>query len=162
MTRRPSRALFGMMRPIVSMAASASTRGQRMLCIAAKKAKLHQDPSGAELWRRGQHAVGILPELSMKLEAARNGTYESRSALAVHLAQRWTVETVQAQQTDTSVVATYALRVDGADLALVRASIWPEGPDLSEMRCGQGPFFEDVEALSLRRFESCDMCLAAS
>ena len=103
---------------------------QRSLCVAAKKAKLGIDPSGAELWRRAQSAMGILPELAMQLEAARRvATYESRSALAVHLAKRWTVDTVSAQKGETSVVATYALRVDGVDLALLRASIWPEGPD---------------------------------
>ena len=66
----------------------------------------------------------------MKLEAARrSNNFESRSALAVHLAQSWKVETVAAQKSDASVVQTFALRVDDVDVALLRASIWPEGPD---------------------------------
>ena len=110
----------------VTTQGAALSRG-RFLCVAAKKARLSSDPTGAELWRRNN--AGIPPDLSGQLEAARTGSYMSRSALAVHLAKRWKAEQVHAQKKEAHVVATFALRVEGVDLALLRASIWPEGPD---------------------------------
>ena len=55
-------------------------------------------------------------------QAARRGSYESRSALATALSKRWTVDQVSAQKMQEShVMAAYALRVDGVDLGLPRA-----------------------------------------
>ena len=42
------------------------------------------------------------------------------------LSKRWTVDQVSAQKMKEShVMAAYALRVEGADLGLMRAAIWP-------------------------------------
>ena len=101
------------------------------MCEAAKRLAFRD---GAELWRKSQDGI-IGPELFTKLEAARQGNQEVRSALAVALARRWSVDQVAAQKQDNSVVATYALRVkqlDGEEsisVGLLRAAIWPEGPD---------------------------------
>ena len=67
-----------------------------------------------------------------RMQAARRGSYESRSALATALSKRWTVEQVSAQkmqtpaegQKETHVMAAYALRVEGVDLGLMRAAMW--------------------------------------
>ena len=82
----------------------------------------------ADFWRRSQDGV-VLPELGLKLEAARRGSYESRSALATALSKSWTVEQVTAQMLESHVLSAYALRVEGVDLGLMRAAIWPAGPD---------------------------------
>ena len=108
---------------------------RRAMCSVAKKL-LRED--GAELWRRGQDGK-VGPELFTQLEAARRGSQEVRSNLAVMLAARWHVDQVAAQKKDENIVATYALRVKqrddpredqpDVDVGLLRASIWPEGPD---------------------------------
>ena len=64
-----------------------------------------------------------------QLEAARRGSYESRSALAISLSKRWKVEQVAAQKLENHVLSAYVLRVDGVDLGLMRGAVWPEGPD---------------------------------
>ena len=62
------------------------------------------------------------------VQAARRGTYESRSALATALSKRWTVDQVSAQKMQEShVMAAYALRVDGVDLGLPRPAWYTEG-----------------------------------
>ena len=108
---------------------------RRAMCSVAKKL-LRED--GAELWRRGQDGK-VGPELFTQLEAARRGSQEVRSNLAVTLAARWHVDQVAAQKKDENIVATYALRVKqrddpredqpDVDVGLLCASIWPEGPD---------------------------------
>jgi hypothetical protein len=88
-------------------------------------ATLGRETDAADFWRRSQDGV-VLPELSAQLEAARRGSYESRSALATALSKRWTVDQVSAQKMQEShVMAAYALRVEGVDLGLMRAAIWP-------------------------------------
>ena len=108
-----------------------SAAARRGMCDAARRLAFRD---GAELWRKSQDGI-IGPELFTKLEAARQGNQEVRSALAVALAKRWSVDQVAAKKQDDSVVSTYALRVkqhDGDEqisVGLLRAAIWPEGPD---------------------------------
>lgn len=120
----------------------ATTASRALSSVAAR---LHaSDAVGADVifWRQVQLGR-VLPELDAHLEAARaalvkgkktsDGTanaYESRSALAVALAKRWSVDQVSADKKPDSVTATYALRVDeGVDIGFLKATIWPEGPD---------------------------------
>lgn len=103
---------------------------KRHVCSVARKLAFRD---AADLWRRSQEA-SVGPALFTQLEAARQGTEEVRAALAVTLAKRWSVEQVAATKGDTSVGATFALNVlqdDGptVTVGLLRAAIWPEGPD---------------------------------
>ena len=69
----------------------------------------------------------VLPELDAQLEAARRGSYESRSALAISLSKRWKVDQVAAQKLENHVLSAYVLRVDGVDLGLCVARFVARG-----------------------------------
>lgn len=127
-------------------------RAVSTLPLSLTKRPLPSTPLRTELeslfWRRHQQKTGVVPELADKLEAARGSGYANRSALALHLAKSWKVKHADSRMheeaercTESSVtkpgcvVTTFALGVGGTDLGLLRASIWPEGPDSGAEPC---------------------------
>lgn len=98
---------------------------RRLLCTAAA-----QRVATDRFWQKLQ-ATGLAstPQLASDLEAARSGTQDERAALAVALASRWTVQQVAATKQEKNVASVFALQVDGANVGLLRSSIWPAGPD---------------------------------